>query len=198
MVGESSVLRGVEHLEEGRSGVAAEIHAQLVDFVEHEERVTGAAALDLLDDAAGHGADVGAAVAADLGLVAHPTEGHAYELAAEGAGDGLPERGLAGAGRAREAEDGAAGIAAAQFDNGEEVENAALDLVETVVVFVEDCFGADDVEEVLGAGFPGKVGQPLEVGARDLVFGRDGRDAGEPRTARGRLRAGRLRGGSPG
>ena len=59
----------------------------------------------------GLGADVGAAVAADLGLVAHAAEGDADELAAEGAGDRLAERRLADAGRADEGEDGA-GLAA--------------------------------------------------------------------------------------
>jgi hypothetical protein len=58
-------------------------------------------------DAAGERADVGAAVAADLGLVAHAAEGDAHEGAARRVGDRLPERGLADAGRAREAQDGA-------------------------------------------------------------------------------------------
>src|SRR5690606_336468 len=41
-------------------------------------------------DAARLGADVGAAVAADLGLVAHAAEGDPHERAAEGAGDDSP------------------------------------------------------------------------------------------------------------
>ena len=53
-------------------------------------------------------ADVGAAMAADLGLVAHAAERDAHELAAERARDRAAERGLAGAGRADEAQDRAA------------------------------------------------------------------------------------------
>ena len=49
----------------------------------------------------GHRADVGAAVAADLRLVAHAADGDALELAAHGRGDRLAERGLAHARRAR-------------------------------------------------------------------------------------------------
>ena len=58
-----------------------------------------------LDDAAGQGADVGAAVAADLGLVAHAAEREADELAPHGARDRAAERRLADARRADEAED---------------------------------------------------------------------------------------------
>ena len=51
----------------------------------------------VLDDLARQRADIGAAVAADLGLVAHAAERHAHELAVGGARDGLAERGLADA-----------------------------------------------------------------------------------------------------
>ena len=63
------------------------------------------AVLHGLDDAAGQRADVGAPVAADLGLVADAAERDADELAPERARDRLAERGLADAGRADEAED---------------------------------------------------------------------------------------------
>ena len=48
-----------------------EVHRHLVDFVQQEHRVHRAGLLHHLDDLAGEGADVGAAVAADLGLVTH-------------------------------------------------------------------------------------------------------------------------------
>ena len=41
-----------------------------------------------------HRADVGTAVAADLGFVAHAAQRHAHELAVRRAGDGLAQRGL--------------------------------------------------------------------------------------------------------
>ena len=85
--------------------VAAEVHRHLVDLVEQEDRVDRARLLHPLDDLAGEGADVGPAVAADLGLVAHAAEGEADELAPGGAGDRLGERRLADARRADEAED---------------------------------------------------------------------------------------------
>ena len=79
--------------------------AELVDLVEQEDRVLGAGLLHPLDDAAGHRADVGAAVAADVGLVAHAAERDAHVLAPERAGDRLGDRGLADARRADEEQD---------------------------------------------------------------------------------------------
>ncbi len=126
VVDEGVVLFRVEHLQQGAGWVAAEVRADLVDLVEHEDGVVAAGLADLLDDPAGHGADVGAAVAADVGLVADAAEAHADELAAQGAGDGLAQTGLAHAGRPEEAEDrpAASGL---QLADGEELEDAFLD-----------------------------------------------------------------------
>ena len=89
---EGVVLLRVEDLEQGRARVAPEVHADLVDLVEHEDRVVRAGRLDVLDDPAGQGADVGPAVAADLRLVVDAAEAHPDELAAHRPGDALAER----------------------------------------------------------------------------------------------------------
>ena len=105
VIAERVVLRRVEHLEQRRRRIALEAGADLVDLVEHEHRVHRARLLERLDDAAGNRADVGAAVAADLGFVAHAAERDPDELAVHRARDRLAERRLADAGRADEAED---------------------------------------------------------------------------------------------
>ena len=146
VVAEGVVLRRVEHLEQRRRRVAAEVRADLVDLVEQHDRVHRAGLGDRPDDAAGQRADVGAPVAADLGLVAHAAEGDADELAAERAGDGLAQRRLADAGRADEREHGARAAAAddlqaalgATAAHGEVLDDAVLHVVEAVVVGVED------------------------------------------------------------
>ena len=105
VIAERVVLRRIEHFEQRRRRIALEAGADLVDLVEHEHRVHRAGLLQRLHDAAGNRADVGAAVAADLGLVAHAAERDAHELAVHRARDRLAERRLADAGRADEAED---------------------------------------------------------------------------------------------
>ena len=63
------VLLRVQHLQQRRRGVAAHALAEFIHFVEHQDRVGFARLLHRLQDAAGHGAHVGAAVAHDLGVV---------------------------------------------------------------------------------------------------------------------------------
>ena len=82
VVHEHEVLFGVEYFEEGRRGVASEVHGHLVHFVEHEDRVLGAGLLHHLDDLARQSADVSAAMAADFGLIAHAAQRHPDKLAA--------------------------------------------------------------------------------------------------------------------
>ena len=137
VIEEGVVLLGIEHLEERRRRVAAEVHRHLVDFVEQEDRVERSGLLHHLDDLAGERADVGAAVAADLGFVAHAAERQAHELAVHRARDRLGERGLADARRADERENRRLRLLD-QRAHGEELEDALLDLLEPVVVFVED------------------------------------------------------------
>ena len=149
VVAEVAVLLGVEHLEHRARRVAAAVGAHLVDLVDQQHRVLRLGVAQRADDRAGHRADVRAPVAADLGLVADAADREPLELAAERAGDRLPERGLADAGRADEAED-RTGEVVLQLRDGEVLDDPLLDLLEVVVVLVEDRPGALEVEVVLG------------------------------------------------
>jgi hypothetical protein len=81
-----------------------------------------------------------------------------------------PERGLAHAGRADEAEDRAACVGL-ELAHREELEDAVLDLLDVVVVLVEHRAGVRKVEVVLGGLVPGQRRHPLQVGADDPVLG---------------------------
>ena len=98
----------------------------------------------------GQRADVGAPVAADLGLVVDAAEAHADELAAHRPGDALAERGLADAGRARRSSRIGLRIVSASAAHREVLEDPLLDLLEAVVVLVEDRARLLDVEVVVG------------------------------------------------
>ena len=119
----------------------------------------------------GQRADVGAAVAADLGLVAHAAQRDADELAAERARDRLAERRLADAGRPHQAQDRPL-LAGRQLAHRQVLEDALLDLLEVVVVGVEDLARLLEIEAVLGLLRPGQLDQPFEVGALHGVLGR--------------------------
>ncbi len=179
MIAKGRVLLRVEDLEQGRGRVAAEVGADLVDLVEHEHRVAGTGLVDPLQDAARQRADVGAAMAADLGLVADAAERQADELAPQRAGDGAAERGLADARRADEAEDRALALGV-ELAHRQVLEDALLDLLEVVVVLVEDRAGVFQVEVVLAVQAPGQTGQPVEIGSRDRALGAVGVTPLEP------------------
>ena len=166
VVGEGGVLLGIEHLKQGGLGIAVEVVADLVQLVQHDHGVARAGVAEALDDAARHGADVGAPVAADLGLVVHAAEAEALELPAEGPGNAAAERGLAHAWRADEAEYGALGVGIELVD-AQVFKDAVLDLVEAEVVLVQGGLGVLDVQVVLGELVPGQLAQQLEIGADD-------------------------------
>jgi hypothetical protein len=170
VVDEGVVLLGVEDLEHGRRRVAAEVHRDLVDLVEQEHRVGAPGLAQTLDDLAGHGADVRAPVAADLGLVAHAAERDADELAVGGPGDALGERGLADAGRADEAEDRPLELGH-QRTHREVLDDALLGLLQAVMIGVEDALGLGDVELLDGALVPRQGQHGVDVVAHDGRLG---------------------------
>ena len=97
VVRESMVLCRVQYLKQCRSRVAAEVGAELVDLVEHHHRVAAACLSDFGDNSAGHGADICAAMAANVGFIANTAQGNADELAADRFGDALAKAGFANA-----------------------------------------------------------------------------------------------------
>ena len=148
MVEKIDVLLRVEGFQQRRGGVALVALAHLVDLVEHDHRVHYLDVLQRLHQLARLGADVGAAMALDLGLVAHATDAEAVERPAEGFGDGLADAGLAHPGRAHQQHDRAADLAFPGA-NGEEFEDALLDVVQAGMVLVEHLARMLEVEFVL-------------------------------------------------
>src|SRR2546430_4873446 len=100
-------------------------------FRSHHAIATGGAA-DPLQDVARQRADIGSAMAADLGLVMGPAEADPDEFAPGGARDALAERGLADPGRPDKAQNRAP-AARIELVDREEFEDAALDLAQAVM-----------------------------------------------------------------
>ena len=171
VVAKGRVLLRVEHLEQRRRRIAVEAGAELVDLVEHHHRIAGAGLADRLDDVAGKGADVGAPMPSDLGLVVHAAETEPDEFAAGRPGDALPERGLADAGRADETQNRALAFGI-ELAHREIFEDAPLDLRQSVVVLVQDPARFGDVDSVGVELRPRQIDQPVEIGPDHPVFGR--------------------------
>ena len=143
VIAERAVLFGIEDLQQRRGRIAAEIGAQLVDFIEHEDRIARSRAADVLDDLARKRADVGSPMAADLRLVAHAAQRNADELPPHGVGDRSAERRLADARRTDKAKDGRL-ARRSQFENREVLEDAFLDLFQIVVIPIQNLLGAHE------------------------------------------------------
>ena len=74
--------------------------AELIDLIQHENRISAAGLFDALNDIARQRADIGAPMTPDIRLVMDAAETLAHELAIHRSGDALAEGGLADSRRA--------------------------------------------------------------------------------------------------
>ena len=178
VVAERRVLRRVEHLEQRGRRIAAPVGADLVDLVEEDHGVHRLRVAQRAHEPARKGADVGAAVAADLGLVTDAAERHADELAVQRPGDRLADRRLAGAGRPDQGEDRARLLVdldpplLAELAHGDVLDDAILDVLEAGVIGIEHLAARLRVEPLLGADAPRHGEQPVDVAPDRLRLGR--------------------------
>ncbi len=170
MVGEGVVLLRVEDFEQGRGRIAPVVGADFVDLVHHEDRVAGARAFQSLQDAARHCANVSAAVATNLSLVAHSAKRKTVELAAHRPRHSLAQRSLAHARRADKAEDRPFGLRV-QLAHCKKFKDALLDLLQAEVIFIQHCRRFDQVKQISRGLLPRQVNNPLNVGADDVGLG---------------------------
>ena len=110
-------------------------------------------------------------MAANLGFVMYAAQRCTHEFAIHGACDRAPERGLAHAGRADEAQNRRLAFRV-ELVHGQVLEDTALDLVEPVMVFVENLARFVDIDTVFRQLRPRQLGHEFEIGAHHRVFGR--------------------------
>mmetsp|Transcript_47263 Transcript_47263/g.120578 ORF Transcript_47263/g.120578 Transcript_47263/m.120578 type:complete len:609 (-) Transcript_47263:88-1914(-) len=176
-VGVRVVLRGVQHLQQRRHGVPAGVVAHLVHLVQQHHGVAAPRAPQALDHPPRHRADVRAAVPPDLRLVAHAPQRQACQRAAQHRCDRVRQAGLAHAGRADEAEDGARHrLVAHQATHRHVLQDALLHLAEPLVPRVQRALHRLQArgrlvhvrpvlaQQLRGALAPRQVGQQLHIG----------------------------------
>ena len=109
---------------------------------------------------------------ANFGFIANAAERHPHVVAADRASDRASETGLTDAWRADKTDDRRAQFVAGEFAYGDVLDDAVLDLVEAVVIFVEDLARRFQAEVVFRFDRPGQLGQPFEIGADHTDLGR--------------------------
>ncbi len=168
-VAEAVMLGRVEHLEQdgGRLG------AELVDLVEHEDRVLATDAAQLAQDGAGLRPLPGAVVAAQVRLVAQPAAGQLDEPEPERGGDALGQRGLSDPGRPAERDHGA-GTARVAAAYGQVLDDARLGVVEAGVPGIERGAGLRQITLRVAAPVPRQLLEPVDpvVRRRGVAIGR--------------------------
>ena len=169
MVGEGSVLLGIENLEQRRPGIPMKIAGQLVHFVEQKDRIARSAPAETLDDPPWQRADVGPAMTPDFGLVAHPTQAHPNEFPLQASRDTPAERGLSDPRRPDQAQDRPL-QPPHQGKHRDVVQDPLLDLLQAVVLLLEHTRGPVHVQAVLGLMLPGQGEDPVQVGANHRCF----------------------------
>ena len=170
IVAERAVLLTVERFQQRRARIAAVVGAELVDLVEHHERVHAAALDNTADNAPRHRAYIRFAVAAYLGLIMHAAERHAAELAVCGAGNAHGYAGLARSRRADEAQKPALYLRGKLLDR-EVLKHTLLDLVQTVMLIVQQLARLRDVDALLRGFSPRYLKAHVQISAQHRCLG---------------------------
>ena len=171
MIVERAVLLRIEHLEQGRRGIAPEVHAHLIHLVEKEYGIFGLGAPDGLDDPPRHRADVRAPVPPDLRLVPHAAEGHLDELAIERARHRFPQRSFSRARRPHETQDRPLDLLD-EIQHREVFHDALLRLLQSMMILVQDLLRGRQVQIILRLLLPRQRDQPVEIIANHRGFRR--------------------------
>ena len=139
MIRKCAVLLGIKHFQQCAGRIAAVVFCQLVDFVQHHDRVGYAAPLHGFHDPAGHRSNVSPAVSADLGFIPDTSEADPHVFSSERAGDTLADACLAGAGSSDKEENGTV-LLPVQSHDSQLLDNALFYLLKPVMVFVQYLF----------------------------------------------------------
>ena len=168
---EGIILLWVEHFEQRRRGVAVQsVLRYLVYLVENKHGIGRACFLYALDDAAGHGANIGSAVSANFRFVVQSAQRHAHILTIHGRGDALSKTGFAHSGRSVKANDGRFKVAA-KLQHGQMLQDTVLHLFHSIVVVVQNLLGTLDAEVVFGVFVPRQAHHCLQISELYAVIG---------------------------
>ena len=171
VVPEAAVLLAVKRLKKGGRRVAPIVRAELIDLVEHHQRVARLGLDDAGDDAARHRADIGFAVAADLGLVMYAAERDAHALAACRPGDRHGNARLARAGRADKTDQSALYLRR-QLAHSQVFKDPLLDLFKPVMIVFKHFARLVDIDGLFALDAPRDLQAGVEITADDSRLGR--------------------------
>ncbi len=149
VIAETIVLLRVENFEQCGRWVTTKIRADLIDLIEHDQRVVRARLLESLNDAAGHRADIRAAMTANFSLVVHTAKAETHELSTQSTRDRTAQARFAHTWRANQTKDRSLRFLF-QLSHSQSFNNALFYLLKPIVILVQNTLCFMQVEIVLG------------------------------------------------
>ena len=162
MVCKGTVLFGIQDLQQGAGRISVIGNAQLIHFIQDHDRIGSAALLDAVHDPAGHGADIGPPVAADIRFIPDAAQADPDIFTLQGPGNTLADAGLAGTGRSHKKQDGT-GLLAAQVHDRDLLDDPLPDLLQSEMIFFQDSLCFSQINILRFFLFPGKTGQEIQI-----------------------------------
>ena len=162
MIREGAILLRVQNLQQRAGRIAVVIANKLVHLVQNHNRILRSGPLHALHDPAGHGADIGSAVSANLCFVTHTAQTDADILTSQRPCDALPDAGLAGTGSAHEEQD-RAGLLPIQLHNCQLLDDSLLHLLQAVVILIQNLLRLHKIHILHGFRLPGKRSHKVQI-----------------------------------
>ena len=173
VVAEFRILLGIQDFQQGRRRISPTIGTDLIEFIEQDDRIPRLGLAQRLDDASGHGSDVGPAMATNFRFVPNAAQGNSGKGSLQGPGDGSAQGCLSRSRRTHEAENRPLEIALQRKD-GDVLDDPILHLFKAVMVLIENLARLADIQAVFAQPRPGQVGDPFEIGSNHSMLGRCG------------------------
>ena len=138
MIRKGVVLFRIQYFKKSTCGISliAALN-EFVHLVQDHDGVHGTGTPDAVHNTSGHGADISAAMAADLGLITDAAKADAHIFASQGFRNAPPHAGLAGAGGTYQKENGA-GLIFLEGHYRQLLNDAVLYLGQTVMIPIQD------------------------------------------------------------
>ncbi len=170
MVPEGVVLLRIQHLQQGGCRVTPEVVAQLVDFVQQQQRIHGLAATDGFNNPPRHGANISFPMAPDIRLVPDAAQAQPGQLPIQRLGNADGDGGFAHAGRADKAKNLPL-PPRVHLAHGNRLHNPLLYLFKAEMVLIQDFFGSFNIQPLTGHGIPRHLQTHVQIVADHRALG---------------------------
>ena len=162
---ERLVLLRIQHLQQRRRRIAAEVAGHLVDLIQQQHRIHRPRLLHRLHNFSRQRPNVRAPVPANFRLVPHPTQRNPRKLPPHATRDAPRQRRLPDPRRTHETQDRPRATPR-QLRHRKVLDDPLLDLLQAVMILVQHLLRAAQVDAVLRHLLPRNVDHPFNVGAR--------------------------------